>query len=140
MRYLTLEHLYAYYRPLATEGPTDEALRLIIEDAERIVESDLRSFGYEVPVTSEEALPQMRRLVLYRVLADVLASPRNQVGGPEMANYWEARYRLELAEVANRPDRLPGVPKRPAHLPQTVNLPRPPRPSLVERVRRWLPQ
>lgn len=129
MRYLDLQQLYAYFPQLATVGPNDEGLRSIIQDAESVVLADLRNLGWDVEAISEEAYPQVRRLVLFRVLGEVLAAPISPTINPGLAQYYEQKYRMELHDVATKPDRMGRTPRLThPHLPVVVNPPKPRRP------------
>lgn len=125
MKFLDLQQLYAYFPQLATVGPNDEGLRSIIEDAESVVLSDLRNLGWDVEHVAEEAYPQVRRLVLFRVLGEVLAAPISPTINPNLAQYYEQKYRLELHDVATKPDRMGRTPRVTyPHLPVVLNPPR----------------
>ena len=137
MKYLTLQDLYAYFPELATSGPSDEALRLIIEDCERIVESDLSAYGFQPPFSDEHALSQVKRLVLFRTLADILPAPLSPHVNPQLAQYYEQKYRVELADLAKKPERMGSSPRTsqpdlPAFAKRKNS-----QESLPERVKRW---
>ena len=137
MKYLKLEELYAYFPQLATVGQSDEALRLIIEDCEQVVEGDLETLGFSGPYADERSKAQLRRLVLFRVLAEVLVHPSSPVINPQLAQYYESKYRMELRDLALKPSRLPGAQKVVTDLPAFAPRRKDPD-SLLERVRRWI--
>lgn len=136
--FLTLEQLYAYWPQLASSGPSDEGIRLIIADAQAVVLSDLRNLGWDTERLDEKALPQLRRMVLFRTLAEILVSPAVARASPELAQYYETKYRMELRDLSLRPERMGETPRIRADLPLVKNRPVE-KESLLERIRRLRP-
>ena len=108
MRWASTRDLYLFWPALATLGSlTDEDLREHLALAEASVEGDLRSLGFDLDRVDPEFL---RRLVVYRALADILTYPLADRPSPtglgRAGDYFALRYKEELRLASAYPGRV----------------------------------
>lgn len=120
MKWVQTRDLYAYWPALATlDTVDDERLRGFIDAAEESVAGELRGLGFD----PERAHPgTLKRLVIFRALADILAYPHGDRGVPgnvgRASEYFYARYLDELRRVVNKPQILGGLDPRSSAVPR----------------------
>lgn len=123
MNWATTRDLYAYWPSLASlDTVSDERLRDFLETAEATVARELAALGFR----PEEADPaQLKRLVVFRALADVLSYPHGERGTPanlgRAAEWFYARYLDELRRIVQRPQTLGGIDPRSAAVPRAFS-------------------
>lgn len=114
-RFVELREVYAYYEPLASSGPSDEAIRLIIDEAEAEVEGYLKSLGWDLTRVSGRALATIKKLVILKTLSEALISPIMTAGthiDSRVAEQFKDRFDSLMKLVEKFPSLMDGATRR----------------------------